>query len=226
MSNGGTEAQKRYWNSLRPFEKRVVVAFGALFFVVLNFLFVIPHFSDLAGIHGRRDEAQRKLAKYQAEIAQTNVYMAGLREFERENSDVPLEDQSLQFANTVNIQASQSGVHIVSTVSHINTQTNQFFLEKSQSLSLQAGEQQLVDFLYNLGSGNSQIRVRDLIVHPELPARQQLAAQVKLVASYQKRATGRPASGPSQSPRTRASAQVKPGMSIAASAATEIPPIK
>ena len=73
-----------YWNNLRPFEKRVVVGFSALFFVVLNFLFVIPHFSDLTSVHERMANAQRKLARYQAEIAQTNSYVAGLREFERE----------------------------------------------------------------------------------------------------------------------------------------------
>ncbi|HLH54212.1 MAG TPA: hypothetical protein VKY92_11420, partial [Verrucomicrobiae bacterium] len=115
-----------YWSGLRPFEKRVVVGFGFLFFIVLNFLFVIPHFSDLSAVHQRMADAQRKLARYEAEIAQTNVYTSGLREFERENSDVPAEEQSLQFANTVNGQAGQSGVHIVSN-SHINTQTNQFF---------------------------------------------------------------------------------------------------
>ena len=209
-----------YWNNLRPFEKRVVAGFGALFFVVLNFLFVFPHFSDLADAHERMGVAQRKLARYQNEIAQTNVYVAGLREFERENSDVPAEDQSLQFANTVNAQAGQSGVHIVSN-SHINTQTNQFFLEKSQSLSVQAGEQQLVEFLYDLGSGNSQVRVRDLSVRPD-PLRQQLVAQVKLVASYQKRTTVRPASRPTQAPGTRATAaELKPEVPLAASAAPE-----
>lgn len=181
-----------YWDGLRPLEKRMVVGFGVLFFVVLNFLFVIPHFSDLAAVHERMAEAKRKLARYQNEIGQTNAYVRGLSDLERENSDVPLEDQSLQFANTVNAQAGQSGVHIISN-SHINTQTNQFFLEKSQSLSVQSGEQQLVDFLYRLGSGDSQIRVRDLSVRPD-PPRQQLVAQVKLIASYQKRSTGRPAS--------------------------------
>jgi hypothetical protein len=208
---------KGYWNSLRPFEKRVVVGFGALFFVVLNFLFVIPHFSDLRAVHERMDEARRKLGRYQLEISHTNDYVAGLREFERENSDVPAEDQSLQFANTVNGQAGQSGVHIVSN-SHINTQTNQFFLEKSQSLSVQSGEQQLVDFLYSLGSGNSQIRVRDLNVRPDLP-RQQLVAQVKLVASYQKRSTVRPAGRPAQPPAARVTAsEVSAEMPLAASA--------
>jgi hypothetical protein len=193
-----------YWNNLKPFEKRVVVAFGALFFVVLNFLFVIPHFSDLATVHARMDEAQRKLARYQAEMAQTNVYLAKLRALELNNSDVPAEEQSLQFANTVNGQAGQSGVHIVSN-SHINTQTNQFFLEKSQTLSVQAAEEQLVDFLYTLGSGNSQIRVRDLSVRPD-PPRQQLVAQVKLVASYQKRAAARPAARPGPAPASHTTA--------------------
>ena len=208
-----------YWNNLRPFEKRMVVGVGAVFFVVLNFLFVIPHFSDLASVQERMAESQRKLSRFQAEIAQTNVYQAGLRQFERENANVPPEDQSLQFANTVNAQAGQSGVHIVSN-SHINTQTNQFFLEKSQSLSVQAGEEQLVDFLYNLGSGNSQIRVRDLSVRPD-PPRQQLLAQVKLVASYQKRAPARPAR-PGRSPAGRVAATEPPTrMALASAAAAE-----
>ena len=61
-----------YWNNLRPFEKRVVVGFGVLFFIVLNFLFVIPHFSDLAAVNDRMATAQLKLVRYQNEIAQTN----------------------------------------------------------------------------------------------------------------------------------------------------------
>ncbi len=191
-----------YWNNLKSFEKRVVVGFGVLFFIVLNFLFVFPHFSDLSAAHERMAEAQRKLARYENELAQTNTYAAGLREFERENSDVPPEEQSLQFANTINAQAGQSGAHLVSG-SHIITQTNQFFLEKSQSVSVQAGEQQLVEFLYNLGSGNSQIRVRDLNIRPDAP-RQQLQAQVKLIASYQKKTTVRstPSSATPPSVRT------------------------
>lgn len=187
-----------YWNNLRPFEKRVVAGFGVLAFVVLNFLFVIPHFSDLSAAHEKRDDARRKLERYENEISQTNTYVRGLRQLENENSDVAPEEQSLQFANTVNAQAGQSGVHIVQG-SHINTQTNQFFLEKSQSLSVQAGEQQLVDFLYNLGSGNSQIRVRDLTIRPD-PPRQQLMATVKLVASYQKKPSVRSAARPSSAP--------------------------
>jgi len=205
-----------YWSSLPPFEKRVVVGFGALFFIVLNFLFVIPHFSDLAAVNDRMGDAQRKLGRYQNEINKTNEYAAGLRKFEGENSDVPAEEQSIQFANAVNIQAGQSGVHI-SSAAHINTQTNQFFLEKTQSLGVQAGEQQLVDFLYNLGSGNSQVRVRDLSVRPD-PPRQQLAAQITLVASYQKKATSRSGPRPGSAPGTHTATATEAPLSAVAKA--------
>jgi Tfp pilus assembly protein PilO len=158
---------------------------------VLNFLFVFPHFSDLATMHVRMEEARQKLAKYESEIVQTNAYMRSIREMEKEGSDVAPEEQSLQFANTVQAQAVQSGVRL-SSVSPIKTQTNQFFLEKSLSINAQGAEQQLVDFLYNLGSGNSQIRVRGLTLRPD-PPRHELVASVTLVASYQKKATARPA---------------------------------
>jgi len=181
---------KGYWETLRPFEKRVVVGVGALFFAVLNFLFVFPHFSELSAMQYRMAEAQVKLAKFQAEIGQTNIYAAGLRQLEGEALDVPAEDQLFQFQNTINAQAGRSGVHFNSN-GKVNTQTNQFFLERSQSVSVQGAEPQVVDFLYSLGSGNSLIRVRELNLRPD-PPRQQLVANVKLVASYQKKSTARP----------------------------------
>src|SRR5205085_11379828 len=106
----------------------------ALFFVVLNFLFVFPHFSDLNAVHDRMGDAQRKLARYEAEFGQTNLYNIGLREFEKEGSDVAVEEQSFQFANAIQAQAGQSGVHILSN-GRITTQTNQFFIEKGQTIS-------------------------------------------------------------------------------------------
>lgn len=188
---------KGYWANLRPFEKRVVVGVGALFFVVLNFLFVLPHFSDLNAMHDRMREAQRILAKFQTEIAQTNTYTQGLNRLQADAADVPSEEQDFQFANAINTQVLRSGVR-QNQGSTTKTQTNQFFLEKSQSISVQAPEQQLVDFLYHLGESSSQIRVRDLNLRPD-PTRQQLVAGVKLIASYQKKPTARTATAPAAS---------------------------
>lgn len=195
-----------YWENLRPFEKRVVVGVGALFFVVLNFLFVLPHFSDLNAMHYRMAEAQQKLGKFQAEIAQTNVYIQGLNKLQADAADVPSEEQDFQFANAINTQVLRSGVR-QNTGSTTKTQTNQFFLEKTQSISVQAPEQQLVDFLYHLGEGGSQIRVRDLSLRPD-PTRQQLVAGVQLVASYQKKPTTRSATASGASGANPAAAKV------------------
>ncbi|HWW02862.1 MAG TPA: hypothetical protein VNZ64_24395 [Candidatus Acidoferrum sp.] len=174
-----------YWQGLRPFEKRVVVGVGALFFVVLNALFVWPHSSDLAAVKARMEDAKKKLALFEEEIAQKPKYERLVKELESEGLAVPPEDQAFQFNNAINLQAGQSGVRIMSN-GRLTTTTNQFFIEKSQNISLQAGEPQLVDFLYNLGSGNSLIRVRDMDLRPE-PNHHELVANVKLVASYQKK---------------------------------------
>ena len=126
---------------------------------------------------------------------------------QKEGLDVAAEEQSFQFANAINAQAGQSSVSLVSN-GKINTQTNQFFLEKTQSISVQSGEDELVDFLYNLGGGNSLIRVRDLTVRPD-PPRQRLVANVTLVASYQKTST-KSSAPPTRAPGSRNTTVTEP----------------
>ena len=170
--------------NLRPFEKRLVVVVAAVLFVVLNAWFVFPHFSDLGLAQERRVDAFKKIDRWQAEIKQVPAYQRQVREMESEGQSVPAEDQQNQFSRAIQMQQAQSGVNITST-SKQTVHTNQFFLELTQQVSVESGEAQLVDFLFNLGSGNSLIRVRDLALHPNAP-RQQLSGNVKLVASYQK----------------------------------------
>ncbi len=196
-----------YWAGLRSNEKRLVVLIASVFFVVLNWLFVFPYFKEWGKVQDRMWEANRKLRTYKNEIAQTNVYLPAVIRMEGQGEAVPAEDQALHFLNIVNSQAGQSGVRFLSN-SRINSTTNQFFVDLSQNISVQSQEQQLVDFLYNLGASNSLIRVRDLSLRPD-PARQQLVASVTLVASYQKKpaaksssagASPRGSSGPGRSP--------------------------
>jgi Tfp pilus assembly protein PilO len=78
-------------------------------------------------------------------------------------------------------------VSIVST-SRQTTRTNEFFVELEQNINVIATDQQLVGFLYKLGSSASMIRVRDLELQPD-PAHQHLNANIRLVASYQKMVT-------------------------------------
>ncbi len=178
-----------YWKNLRPFEKRVVVGVSALLFVVFNIWIVLPHFSDWTKVQDRMEAARKKLANYKTEVAQKPRYDSEIKKIEGDALSIPQEEQSVQFLRTVQTHATQSQVGIYGT-SKQQTRTNQFFLELSQNFTLQSGEQQLVDFLYNLGSSNSLIRVREMTIHPDQP-HQALSAVVKLVASYQKKAPAR-----------------------------------
>ena len=182
--------------NLRPFEKRLVVVVAVVFFVVLNAWLVVPHFSDLSETKKQRADALEKIKRWQVEIDQKPVYQRQVKELESEGQAVPAEDQQNQFSRAIQMHQAQSGVKVTST-SRQTVRTNQFFLELAQQVSVQSGEAQLVDFLYNLGSGNSLIRVRDLALHPD-PPRQQLSGNVKLVASYQKATPkkGAPAANP------------------------------
>jgi len=179
--------------NLRPFEKRLVVGVGAILFVVLNAWFVWPHFSDLSDAKWRRSQAQRKLENWQAEIDQAKKYQAGINRMLKESQEVPTEEQQNQFARTIQNQQVQSGVGI-QNFGRTTVRTNQFFLELTQMITLESGEAQLVDFLYNLGVGNSLIRVRDLGLKPNAQ-RQALNGSVSLVASYQKNQPKKPAAG-------------------------------
>lgn len=186
-----------FLDKLDPVARRFVVFVGVLFFIVLNAWLVWPHFKDWGRFKGRLNTAHENLAKFQNTVAEKKSYEDKVKELESEGSAVPQEDQSTEFMRTIQSQAALSSVNILGSSPPV-TRTNQFFMEQSRSISVQATEDQLVDFLYNLGAGNSLIRVRDLSLRPDT-ARQALGANVKLVASYQKKPAS-PAPAPSAKP--------------------------
>lgn len=186
-----------YFARLNPSERRFVVGVGVVFFIVINLFWVWPHFSDWSGLKTRLEGARLKLANCQTVIQQGERLKPELAKMEGEGASVPFEDQSTEFMRTIQIQASQSGVAIT-TYGHQTARTNQFFTEQSQTVSGVSTEKQLVDFMYNLGSGNSLVRVRSLSVHPDA-SRQQLNANITLVASYQKNPKPPPAAAPAKS---------------------------
>jgi type II secretory pathway component PulM len=179
---------KKYFAQLRPLERRLAVGVAVILFVVLNWVFVKPHFSDWADLSQRGDDAQRKLKLYQTAIAQSASYESLVKKMEGQGEFVAPEDQAINFMRTISAQAAASGFGIAN-YSRPMTRTNEFFSEQIQSINVTATDAQLVNFLYKLGSGSSMVRVRDLELQPD-NARQHLNANIGLVASYQ---TGGPA---------------------------------
>ncbi|MEY4917951.1 MAG: hypothetical protein RL616_1864 [Verrucomicrobiota bacterium] len=175
---------KKFFAHLRPMERRLVIGVGVVLLIVLNAVFIWPHFSDWGNLTNRYTDAQQKLKTYQTAVAQKPELEKQVKNFESEGEYVAAEDQAINFMRTIQSQASASGFGI-ERYSPTRMTTNQFFVEQVQNIQVHATEEQLVDFLYKLGSGASMIRVRDLTLQPDA-ARQRLGADIKLVASYQK----------------------------------------
>jgi type II secretory pathway component PulM len=204
---------KTYLSKLNPSERRFVVGVALVFFLVINIFFVWPHFSDWHSLKSRLAAANGTNAIYNVVFQQTNKLAAEVTKMQRAGANVPPEDQAVQFLRTIQTQAAQSGVGVTGN-GRLITRTNQFFMEQIQTITVQSGEKQLVDFLYNLGSGDSLVRVRDLSVRPD-QNRQQLAASITLIASYQKNPKLTPAPAPAATPKSTAAAAPKTTPAVA-----------
>jgi Tfp pilus assembly protein PilO len=176
---------KKYFAHLRPLERRLAVGVVVVLILVLNWVFIWPHFADWGNLRGRLDSARRKLELYQTTIIQATNYQAQVKSLEGQGEFVALEDQAINFMRTIQAQAEASGVGRANYSRSIMHTNDAFFIEQVQNINVVATDQQLVDFLYKLGSGASMIRVRDLELQPDGP-RLHLNANIRLVASYQK----------------------------------------
>jgi Tfp pilus assembly protein PilO len=176
---------KKYFAHLRPLERRLAVGVLVILIIVLNWVFIWPHFADWGNLRGRLDSARRKLELCQTAVVQMTNYQAQVKSLEGQGEFVALEDQAINFMRTIQAQAEASGVGRANYSRSIMHTNDAFFIEQVQNINVVATDQQLVDFLYKLGSGASMIRVRDLELQPDGP-RQHLNANIRLVASYQK----------------------------------------
>ena len=176
---------KKYFEQLRPMERRLAVGVMVVVILVLNYIEIWPHFSDWGNAETKTRQAQQTLKSYQDAIAQTPTYERLLKKFESQGAVVAPEDQAVDLMRTVYQQSSQTGASVINAARSMTHTNNVFFIEQVQTISVIATDEQLVNFLYNLGNDPAMIRVRDLELQPD-GARQHLDAQVQLVASYQK----------------------------------------
>ena len=176
--------------NLRPSERCLLVAVALVLFVVVNVWFVWPHFGDLQKTKNRRVAALKKLELYQGEIGKKAEREAEVARLGSAGANVRRQDQAIELLRAVQKKASDHGVSIKDS-SRQSTRTNEFFIEQSQNVRTLSGEKQLVEFLYELGSGSSTIRVRDLTIRPD-PQRHQLSGTIKLVSSYRLDKSSRP----------------------------------
>jgi type II secretory pathway component PulM len=176
---------KKYFEQLRPMERRLAVGVIVAVILVFNYVVIWPHFNDWGNLNNQISAGQQKLRMYQDAIAQTPAFEQKLKKFENEGEFVAPQNQAISFLQTIQSQAAATQVGIVNTARSVTRTNDAFFVEQIQNINVIATDEQLVNFLYQLGNDASMIRVRDLELQPDNP-RQHLNASLQLVASYQK----------------------------------------
>ena len=177
--------------NLSPQERRLVVIVSIIVFVVLNIWLVLPYFGQLGKTQQRTADAKVQIRKYNAEIQKRSAYEKQVKELEGQGNYIPTEEQATALQREVTQQAVLSGVQVQTIVPagrQSGTRTNTFFEEQAVNLNVQnTGEKELVDFLFSLGAQNTLIRVKNMILRPELPSRMKLGGQITLAKSFQRK---------------------------------------
>jgi hypothetical protein len=178
---------KAFFARLNPTERRFVVGVGVLFFVVINFVWVWPHFWDWSKTRTKMKTAQDQLFLFENGANQIPDLRKEIDKYQRKGEVVPAQDQAVRFVRLIQNEESKVGVmhDSMNPQRQSGPAANPFFLEQSETMTLQSSEKQLVDFLYNLGNGTSLIRVKVLSVQPD-QSHQRLTTRLTLIASYQK----------------------------------------
>ena len=92
---------KKFFAQLSQLERRLAVGVLVVFILVLNWVFIWPHFSDWRNLRHRLTDAQQKLKLYQTTILQTSDYQAQVKGFESQGEFVATEDMSINFLRTI-----------------------------------------------------------------------------------------------------------------------------
>lgn len=171
----------------------MLVGFVVLF-LVLNWAFIWGRFSEWGVVNGDLEKVQREIRKYTAEIGRKKTYETHLKNLEASGAAIAVEqeNQGNKLQSAISTAASANGVtldaiRVVPSLARGGV-TNLFFDEVVMNAEIKAGEKELVDFLYSLGTSVLMIRVRDVVnlrLDPANPSR--LAATLSLAASFQKK---------------------------------------
>jgi len=209
--------------NLAPQERRLVLVGLVILLLLLNYWLIWPYFGEWNKTETDLIKARQRLTTYMGEIAKRGEYDRKLTELQKSGGGTVLhEDQANRVQTTIYTQGSTHGVQINGVRPVIaprlgGSQTNQFFDEVQMTVEVVAGEQELVNFLHSLGSGDSMIRVKDIVNLRLDPLQTRLQTTLTLAASFQKRApAATPAAGTNRPSSTAIQAKGPPKSAVPA----------
>jgi hypothetical protein len=181
--------------NLRPQEKRVLVGIAVVVFVVLNLVLVVPRFKEYGNLKKELAATRDTNALYNAVIYKDTNSVGGYQQQLRDLSKAPegkVSSTEIQLEQTVTREAAANGLfiqtiqNVASQVIGSSGQSDKFFARQSVRVTIQATEDALVKFLYDVGNDPAMIRVWELQLNPADNNRYKLNATMLLTADYQK----------------------------------------
>jgi len=174
-------------------ERRIVVGIFLVVIVVLNLLFVWPHFGEWASINKQLADLRRTEENYirtiQLDRDPTNGWKKLVDKMARQEGGNTIDsaiDPANQLQQTIYQQEKKTGVTVASFNSG-SVKTNAFFEEHSTTITFESQEQQLLSFLYDMGNDPAMIRVTKLSLRPTDANRYGLSGTITLTANYTKK---------------------------------------
>ena len=179
--------------NLKPHEIRIVVAIAMVVFVLLNFWFVFPLFGEWSKTQRAIRLATGDWITYQEEIGRVKGpagYEQRLRELEDTGASILPEEYAVQLIRTVQSTLAANGITPRSVQASGRGATTasptDVFEEQSVSVTFDSAEEKaLVNFLHEISTGKSLIRVRDMNLKPDA-TKTKLSGTLTLTASFQK----------------------------------------
>jgi hypothetical protein len=174
---------KKFWEQLRPQERRWLIIIGCVVFVTMNYFFIWPQFKEWQVNTNRMETDRENIAKYSAELGHKSEYERKIRGIDPENQNIAQEDQAVHFEQVFRDKAVENGVQIQSTSRPLMS-TDDFTMEQRTTIQVLTGEKNLVEYLYSLGSSGSSMRVESMSLRPLDMNRYQLHADLTIEESY------------------------------------------
>ena len=176
--------------NIRREDRRTVLVVIGVVFLLANALVIPSLYGNWSGIRAGIEQAEARRERLQGQIAKKPAVVAELAQLQKqvelaesaERAELVLRQQSeLAEKSGLNIESKRPGVRY-------GGRPGDLIVEETLTLTFTAGDKELLDFLVSISGERSAVRVRDLDVKPEEPARAKLRGTVTLVASYQKTA--------------------------------------
>ena len=204
--------------NLKSSELRFLGFVALVVFAVLNIWLVWPHFYEWNTVQSDIVRTRKLLKEWQTKVERKPQLDARLRQLEKQGPTMLMAGQEGTLLSSIQTYERMNGVidrASKATPKNPNAATNQFFEELGYQITISVDDDQLVNFLTDLASTNSMIRVREMKLDRDIATGgSRLVGTLKVVASYLKQPAAPPPAAVQPKPIAPSGGAAKPATNV------------